>query len=115
MPDLEAVIRAEAEDAKRDESAMQMFRALQLNQGVSDTTVSVLIDADTWRNAEALPKSESRSTNYVLGIDAGQNAAMSATAAYFRDGTLEAIACFPELPNLAERGLADGVGDRPVL
>ena len=111
LPDLEAVIRSEAEDAKRDESAMQMFRALRLNQGVSDTTVSVLIDADTWRNAEALPEPESRSTNYVLGIDAGQNAAMSATAAYFRDGTLEAIACFPDLPNLAERGLADGVGD----
>ena len=111
LPDLESVIRQEAEDAKRDESAMQMFRALRLNQGVSDTTVSVLIDADTWRNAEALPEPESRSTNYVLGIDAGQNAAMSATAAYFRDGTLEAIACFPDLPNLAERGLADGVGD----
>ena len=105
------MIRAEAEDAKRDESAMQMFRALRLNQGVSDTTVSVLVDADTWRNVEALPEPESRSTDYVLGIDAGQNAAMSATAAYFRDGTLEAIACFPELPNLAERGLADGVGD----
>ena len=31
------------------------FRALRLNQGVSDTTVSVLVDADTWRGAEALP------------------------------------------------------------
>ena len=35
---------------------------------------------------------------------------MSAAAAYVRDGTLEAVACFPELPSLAERGLADGVG-----
>ena len=111
LPDLEAVIRSEAEDAKRDESAMQSFRALRLNQGVSDTTVSVLVDADTWRNAEALPEPDARANEYVLGLDLGQNAAMSAAAAYFRDGTLEAAACFPELPSLAQRGLADGVGD----
>ena len=35
---------------------------------------------------------------------------MSACAAYFRTGELEAVAAFPELPGLAERGLADGVG-----
>ena len=110
LPDLEAVIRSEAEDAKRDESAMQSFRALRLNQGVSDTTVSVLVDADTWRGAEALPEPDARANEYVLGLDLGQNAAMSAAAAYYRDGTLEAVACFPELPSLAERGLADGVG-----
>ena len=111
LPDLEAVIRQEAEDAKRDESAMQSFRALRLNQGVGDTVASVLLDADTWRNAEALPEPDARAEAYVLGLDLGQNAAMSAAAAYFRDGRLEATACFPELPSLAERGLADGVGD----
>ena len=47
----------------------------------------------------------------MLGLDLGQNAAMSAAAAYFRDGRLEAQACFPELPSLSERGLSDGVGD----
>ena len=58
------MIRQEAEDAKRDESAMQMFRALRLNQGVSDTTVSVLIDADTWRGAQALAKSPTRNSMF---------------------------------------------------
>ena len=110
LPDLEAVIRQEAEDAKYDASAMQSFRALRLNQGISDVAVSVLIDADTWRGATALPAPEARGNEFVLGLDLGQNAAMSAAAAYFRDGTLEAVACFPELPSLAERGLADGVG-----
>ena len=110
LPDLETVIRSEADDAKHDASAMQSFRALRLNQGISDVAVSVLIDADTWRDATALPAPEARTTEYVLGLDLGQNAAMSAAAAYFRDGTLEAVACFPELPSLAERGLADGVG-----
>ena len=53
---------------------------------------------------------DKRGNEYVLGLDLGQNAAMSAAAAYFRNGTLEALACFPELPSLVERGLADGVG-----
>ena len=110
FPDLEAVIREEAEDAKRDPAAMQTFRALRLNQGVSDTVESVLLDADTWRGAQRLPAPKRRATEYVLGIDLGQNVAMSAGSAYFQDGTLEAVACFPEIPSLAERGIADGVG-----
>ena len=109
LPDLEAKIREEAADAKRDPSALQSFRALRLNQGVSDVAVSVLVDADTWREATDLELPE-KSGDYILGVDLGQNAAMSAAAAYFRTGHLEACAVFPELPSLGERGLADGVG-----
>ena len=111
MPDLEAVIRQEAEAAKVDESALASFRALRLNQGVSDTVASVLLDAGSWTRAEALPAPEDRASSYVLGVDLGQNAAMSAAAAYFRSGELEAFAVFPEIPSLVERGLGDGVGD----
>ena len=51
-----------------------------------------------------------------LGIDLGQNAAMSAAAAYWPEsGALDCFAVFPELPSLAERGLADGVGNRYQL
>ncbi len=110
MPDLLAVIRAEAQDARRDPAALQSFRALRLNQGVADTVSSVLIDADTWRAAMGRPAAGERAAEYVLGVDLGQNAAMSAAAAFFRSGELEAVAAFPELPGLAERGLADGVG-----
>ena len=42
MPDLAAKIREEAQDARRDPEAMQTFRALRLNQGVSEVSVSVL-------------------------------------------------------------------------
>ena len=110
FPDLEKVIRLEAAEAKRDASAMQSFKALRLNQGVADVVSSVLIDADTWRSAMELPEPETRTNQYVLGIDLGQNAAMSAASAYFADGRLEALAIFPELPSLGERGLSDGVG-----
>ena len=109
LPDLEAVIRDEAADARRDPEALQSFRALRLNQGVSDVSVRVLLDADTWKRSTALEAGD-RAGGYVLGIDLGQNSAMSASAAYFRTGRLEAVAVFPELPGLGERGLADGVG-----
>ena len=109
FPDLEAVIRSEAEDARNDPDALASFRSLRLNQGVSDVTRSVLIDADTWRRAEEVPDRE-RSRGYCLGIDLGQSAAMSAAAAVFESGHLESFAVFPELPTLAERGRVDGVG-----
>ena len=111
LPDLEQTIRSEADDARRDPDALQTFRALRLNQGVGDVRRSVLIDGDTWASAErdALPAMEGR---YALGLDLGQNAAMSAAAAFFPDtGRLEAVAAFPEHPSLAARGLGDGVGN----
>ena len=111
FPDLEAVIREEAEDARRDPDALASFRALRLNQGTSDVSRSVLLDADTWRRAQSLPEPERRVGEYVLGIDLGTSAAMSAAAAYRRDGRLEAVAVFPELPDLRARGVADGVGN----
>ena len=111
FPDLEAVIRSEAKAAKLDEAALQSFRALRLNMGVPDAAAAVLLEAATWERAEALPAPEKRSRDFVLGLDLGTSAAMSAAAAYFRSGELEAFAVFPELPSLAERGLGDGVGD----
>lgn len=72
---------------------------------------SILVDADTWASVErdALPDMTGR---YALGLDLGQNATMSAAAAFWPDtGRLEAVACFPEHPSLAARGLADGVGN----
>ena len=111
LPSLEEAIRAEATAAKLDEVALQSFRALRLNMGVPDAAASVLVEASSWTRAEALPAPEKRSPDYVLGIDLGTNAAMSAGSAYFKSGELAAVACFPEIPSLAERGLGDGVGD----
>ena len=110
FPDLEAAIRQEAETARSDPEQLAQFRALRLNQGVSDTVRSVLIDADTWKRIEV--DESGMDGKYALGIDLGQNAAMSAAAAFWPEtGCLEAVACFPELPTLQERGLGDGVGN----
>ena len=110
LPSLRARIRQEIADAKIDPDALASFKALRLNMGTSDVARSVLLDAETWKRAQALGFSSTRSVSYVLGLDLGTSAAMSAGAAYFRSGELEAVACFPELPSLAERGLRDGVG-----
>ena len=105
------MIRSEAEDARQDPAALASFKALRLNMGLSDMSQAQLIDADAWERAERMTVQETDLDSYVLGLDLGQNAAMSAAAAYFRTGKLEAMACFPELPSLAARGLADGVGN----
>ena len=98
LPDLEDVIRQEADDAKRDPDALQAFRALRLNMGIGDVRRSVLIDADSWARVER-PEPADMAGRYVLGLDLGQNAAMSGAAAFWPDsGRLEAIAAFPRAP-----------------
>ena len=110
LPDLEAVIRQEADDARRDPEALASFKALRLNQGTSDVVRAVLIDADEWARVEA-PEPVDFAGRFALGLDLGTSAAMSAACGYWPDtAALEAFAVFPELPSLAARGLADGVG-----
>ena len=108
QPDLLKVIRSESKRAKRDSSALARFKALRLNLGVSDTVESVLLDYESWERIET--DEPERAGRYVLGIDLGQNAAMSAAASYWTDtGGLDAFAVFPEQPDLLERGRRDGV------
>ena len=109
LPSLLAQLRTEATDAKRDPDALASFKALRLNLGTADVARTTLLESERWTEAEALGAPEATG-GYVLGIDLGTNAAMSACAAYWRSGRLDAFAVFPELPGLAERGLADGVG-----
>ena len=111
LPDLEEAIRDEAADARVDPDALARFRAHRLNQGVPDTERATLLDAQVWQRATHLDGSEAEARGgYALGIDLGTSAAMSAAAAYHRDGRLDCFAVFPEIPDLRARGLADGVG-----
>ena len=108
MPALRKRIEAEAKEAKTDPSMLASFRALRLNLGTSDTLQSHLLDARDWQRIEG---DAPRNGPFCLGVDLGTNSAMSALAAYWPETKrLEAIACFPQKPSLAERGLADGCG-----
>ncbi len=108
LPDLEAAIRREAKAARRDPSLLASFRALRLNLGVSDTVVMTLLDAGLWTEIEGNAPPKGRP---IWGVDLGGSAAMSAVAGFWPStGRLETLASFPDVPNLRERGRADGVG-----
>ena len=110
LPDLLEAIKKEAVCASKDGEKLAEFRALRLNQGVSDVRESWLMDPDTWASIER--SDTPRMGKYYLGIDLGENASMSCAAGYWPDtGALHAIGVFPEQPDLLTRGRADGVGE----
>ena len=108
MPDLEDRLREEAEVARRDPAALASFQALRLNQGCADVVEQHLLQPGTWKAAEG---NAAAVGGFILGIDAGSTAAMSAASAFFVEtGSLRAVACFGDDPDPKARGLRDGVG-----
>ena len=108
FPHLEARLRIEVAEAKRDPVALASFRALRLNLGTSDTVEAHLIQPGTWTAAEGKAAAVG---GYVLGIDLGTTEAMSAAAGFWPEtGLLDAVACFGDDPDTKARGLRDGVG-----
>ena len=111
LPSLMEQIKREARAARTDPAMLASFLSLRLNMGVPDVETAVVIDAPTWKRAEAQLDAEDAGP-YALGIDLGSSAAMSAAAAYWpKSGRLAALAMFPSMPNLRERGIADAVGN----
>ena len=110
MPDLRLRIRDELAQAKRDPALMAAFKALRMNAGTSETTEAMLLSPTTWKRIE--DEDADVRGPYVLGIDLGATAAMSAAAGYaLRGGSLETIAILPAEPDLKKRGTRDGVAD----
>jgi len=98
----------------RGGSALISFRNLNRNERVSSESRSVLCTVDEWLSAEVSPEDlPEREGPCVLGVDLGGSRSMSAAAFYWPEtGRLEAVGTFPGTPGLADRGAADGVGDR---
>ncbi len=111
LPDIEASIRTEAEEAKRDPSALSRFLTYRLNSGTSDVPAeNLLVTADVLRECEGdVP----RGGDAFVAYDLGASAAMSAASCFWpMTGRLECFAAFPDHPmSLGERGLRDGVGN----
>ena len=108
MPALYETIEQESTRARMDPARLASFEALRLNKGVPDHVESTLVTAQAWLNAEI--ETVEIGEGYVLGIDLGGNAAMTAAAAFdWRSGHLDSFAVFPHYPNLINRGFADGV------
>ena len=110
LPALRQVIEVEADEARRDAALLPGFKALRLNMGVRDHEVVMLLSAETWADCELIEADPVG--GWVLGIDLGQNAAMSAACGYWwRTGLVRSVAMFAEVPDLEERGRKDHVGD----
>ena len=109
LPDLRATIKLESAKAKRDADKLASFEALRLNTGTADVVEQYILGPDAWASIQG--QEAERRGPWALGVDLGENQAMSAAAAYWPEtGRLEVLAVFPERPTLAERGQRDGVG-----
>ena len=109
FPHLEARLRQEAAEAKRDPVALASFEALRLNLGVSDTLEAHLLQPGTWAAAEGEAEAFG---GYILGLDLGTTEAMTAAAGYWPEtGRLSAVACLGDDPDPKARGLRDGCGN----
>lgn len=111
-PDLKWLQRAARQAMRRGGPALAAFKNLHRNERTSIEAREVLIDFDRWQacEVEELPPREGP---VLIGLDAGGPASMTA-AAYFwpASGRFEAAGWFPTIPSLADRGAADGVGER---
>lgn len=117
FPALRAAYKKDSERAKIEPAFMPAFQALRLNSGVPDTSKSLLVTANTWRVMVELPDAEvlGHGNKPIWAFDLGTNWSLSAVAAYWPDtGLLECFAAAPVLPGLAEKGLADNVGNEYV-
>lgn len=114
FPALRQTIETEFQDALSEPSLMASYRALRLNQGVSDYMQNSVLDAEhvvlceeRWAELK-----EHRKGAYILGLDLGGGTAMTGAAAYWpMTGGCEILAAFPDDPDLTKRGHLDGVGD----
>ena len=110
LPDLEAAIAREAEQAKDDPGLLASFKALRLNMGTHDTdNRDLLVTPELWAELLDLPEApaEGRKT---WGIDLGGAAAMSAVACVWETGRLQCLGMFGQDPRLEDRALRDGAG-----
>ena len=108
LPDLEAQIRKDATAARSDPAAMQTFKALRLNMGVSDVVESVLLTVDTWERTCARPVPD-REGRPVVGLDLGGGRAWSAAVALWPSGRVEALAVAPGTPDVGAQERRDRV------
>ena len=114
FPALRQTIETEFEDALSEPSLMASYRALRLNQGISDIAQNSVLDAEHITNCEQkwaeIP--DHRKGQYILGLDLGGGTSMTGACAYWPvTGGAELIAAFPDDPELQKRGHLDGVGD----
>ncbi len=104
-------MRGEAEHAAAIPADESAFRAYDLNQEV-EPSQEMIVSVGAWEKVLCQPEDlpEDRGP-VVIGFDAGGAASMTAAVILWTEtGRCEAYGAFGDLPSLAARGKADGVG-----
>ena len=103
-----------ARRALHSPSDQRAFRALDLNAPVDPGKEPICAVTDY--QACIVPELPERTGRVYVGIDIGGSASMTALAAFWpASGRFECWGAFPDTPDLAERGLGDGVGNRYLV
>ena len=102
-----------ARRARDNPNTASEFRGHDLNQPVSPSRTPI-VDLDHWSVCAAYEQPPRAGKLYV-GIDLGGSRSLTAAAFYWPEtGRLEAYGACGAVPSLAERGEADGIGERYV-
>lgn len=108
FPELHRTMKREWKEAQTDIAALQRFKSLRLNMGVADTySPNLVCESQHWEaiEVETLPAPEGRR---IIGIDLADGVALNAAVIVWENGRMEAVAVFPEEPNLEDREVRDG-------
>ena len=97
--------------AKKDALALQAWRSLRLNLGESEAPQRMrLAEAGLWEQARSLPVTAPEGPT-IWGLDLGGVRALTSLACYWPlTGRLDVISAIGGIPNLVDRGAADGCG-----
>ena len=106
-PSLEATIRREQEDARRNPTLRPAFEAFRLNREVNVYSDS-LVTVGAWKGVEGRPVPPRRGRP-IVGLDLGSERSWSAAWAVYRNGRSECYAIAPGIPDLDERERRDAM------
>ena len=102
-----AVLREERDAARRDTRLKARFLSYRLNVPTQDENAS-LLTVDDWKLVEARPQGLPTGRP-IVGVDLGGGRAWSAAVAVWESGRMEAIACAPGIPSIADQARRDNV------
>ena len=97
----------ERDEARSDSALKARFLSYRLNLPSADET-TVLLTVEQWQRVLARPVPE-REGRPVFGYDLGYSRAWSAAVAAWPNGRVEALACTPGIPAIAEQEKRDRV------
>ena len=102
-----AVLLEERDQARADSRLKARFMSYRLNIPTQDES-SMLLTVDDWKLAAARPEGLPAGAP-IVGVDLGGGRAWSAAVAMWESGRMEAIACAPGIPDLADQERRDNV------